>query len=164
MASLRTYGALAVKEVRTGANRSEMALGDLAVQPGHKLAGRVVLADARPLPAGIRVLLSRDEAWDYQMAEVDEKGAFAFEGLPAEGYQLSVNVPGYHVSPKNLSYDLLNKLALVGMVRTDSEGLRLLLEPGKAERPGGISRDLFEEYRRRRDGPLRGAPGEDRRK
>jgi hypothetical protein len=142
-----------------------VALGDLAVQSGHKLAGRVVLADAKPLPAGTRVLVSREEAWDHQIAEVDEKAAFVFEGLPTECYRLSVNVPGYHLSPKNASYDLLNKHALLGIVRTDIEGLHLLLEPGKdSERPGGFNRELYEEYRRRRDSQLRGAPDEDRHK
>jgi hypothetical protein len=124
-----------------------------------------VLADAKVLPAGSRVLISREEAWDHQIAEVDGKGAFVFEGLPTECFRLSVNVPGYHVSPKNASYDLLNKHGLLGIVHTDIEGLHLLLEPGKdSERPGGLDSAQYEEYRRRRNSQLRGAPDEDRHK
>jgi hypothetical protein len=159
MNSFRALGAVGVKEIRTGASRSEATVGDLAVRPGHRLAGWVELSDVKPLPAGTRILLSREEAWDVQTAEVDEKGAFAFEGLPSERYSLSANVPGYHVSPKNASYDLLNTFQLLGVVPSDVERFRLLFEPGPpADRQGPLDRNEREEYTRRRSAPLTGAP------
>jgi hypothetical protein len=89
-----------------------------------------MLADGKPVPAGTRVLLSREEAWDIQQAVVDKEGRFAFTGLPPEQYGLTVNVEGYHLSPKNASMDLLNDFQLLGVVREEPVGLRLLLEPG----------------------------------
>jgi protocatechuate 3,4-dioxygenase beta subunit len=160
MNSIRAHGAIAVKTVRTGPSRSEADVGDLALNPGHRLTGRVQLADGKLLPAETRVLLSRQEAWDSQTVEADEKGAFTFEGLPSEIYSLSTNVRGYHVSPQNASYDPLNRSSLLGVIASDIEGLRLLLEPGQpASRPTPrVQREELEEYIRRRSAPLRGAP------
>jgi hypothetical protein len=65
-----------------------------------------------------------------------------------------VNVPGYHVSPKNASYDLLNKHCLLGIVRTDIEGLHLLLEPAKGSERPAFNRELYQEYGRLRNSPF----------
>jgi hypothetical protein len=159
MSSLCEHGAVEVRETQTGESGSERSLGDLVVKPGHSLSGKVTLADGKPVPAGTRVLLSREEAWDTQHADVDPDGRFRFTGLPPEGYRLSVSVRGYHVSPKNASTDLLNGSGLLGTIREDIPGLRLLLEPGsQPERPSAFDQKLYEEYDRRRNAPLRGAP------
>jgi hypothetical protein len=161
MSSLRTHGAVGVREVRTGKSGSVSDVGDLDVGAGHKLSGRVVLADGKPVPPGTRVLLSREEAWDIQQAVVDEEGRFAFTGLPPEYYGLTVNVRGYHLSPKNASMDLLNDFQLLGVVREEVVGLRLLLEPGpRPESQPRSDAKFYEEYHRRRQAPLRGAPEE----
>src|SRR5262249_44947430 len=128
--SLREHGAVGVREVRTGKSGSVSDMGDLEIKAGHKLSGRVVLADGKPVPPGTRALLAREEAWDVQQAVVDKEGRFTLTGLPPELYSLSVNVKGYHLSPKNASTDLLNGFRLLGTVREDTEGLRVLLEPG----------------------------------
>jgi hypothetical protein len=160
MESLKARGALGLREVRTGASGAELDVGDLAVQPGFRLTGRVVLSDGKPVPAGTRLLLGREDAWDTQQAVAGPDGSFAFEGLPAERYSLSASVPGYHPSPKNASLDLLNGFGLLGAVRGDTEGLRLLLEPGPAPQgPRQFDQKLIEEHHRRKGAPLRGAPG-----
>ena len=136
-------------------------VGDVEVKAGHKLSGRVVLADGKPVPAGTRVLLSREEAWDSAQTVVDKEGRLSFAGLPSETYSLNVNVKGYHLSPKNASVDLLNGFRLLGVVREDTTGLRLLLEPGpEPTRENRSDGKFWEEYRQRREAPLRGAPGE----
>ena len=105
------------------------------------------------------MLLGREEAWDTQQAVVDKEGCFLLTGLPAERYHLSANVEGYHLSPKNASLDLLNGFKLVGMVRDDIEGLSLLLEPGpELVRQLNYDAKCFEEYRRRHEATLQGAP------
>jgi hypothetical protein len=161
MDSLKAHGAVAAKPVRAGASGTELDVGDVALGPGFHLAGKLVLADGKPVPAGTRVAISRQEAWDYQQAVVDKDGGFAFEGLPPERYSLSANVRGYRPSAKNASLDLLNRFGLLGTVKEDVTGLRLLYEPGEFERPQGAwDQKAAEEYQRRRDAPLRGAPGE----
>jgi hypothetical protein len=159
MSSLREHGAVEAREVKTGESGSELKVSDLEVKHGHSLSGTVVLADGKPVPAGTRVLVSREEAWDSQQVEVDKDGHFRFAGLPPERYSLSGNVRGYHISPKNVSFDLLNDFQLLGMVREDIEGLRLLLEPGPLpERAGKFDKKTYQEYDRRRNALLRGAP------
>jgi hypothetical protein len=161
MSSLSAHGALGAREVRAGKSGSVADVGDLEVKAGHKLSGRVVLADGKPVPAGTRVLLSREEAWDSAQAVVDKEGRFNFAGLPAEQYSLSVSVKGYHLSPKNASVDLLNGFRLLGVVREDIAGLRLLLEPGPGpQREQRSDAKFWEGYNRRRLAPLRGAPEE----
>jgi hypothetical protein len=158
MDSLKAHGAIAARPLRTGASGSQVDVGDVAVGPGYGLRGRLVLADGKPVPAGTRVLMSREEAWDTQQAVVGTDGAFAFTGLPAEGYQLSANVRGYRVSAKNASCDVLNPFGLIGRVEADITGLKLLYEPGDLSHPSGFDQKLYEEYQRRRNAPLRGAP------
>lgn len=160
LSSLGKHGAVATREVRTGKSGSVSDVGDLEVKPGHRLSGRVVLADGKPVPAGTRVLLGREEAWDTAQAVADREGRFTFAGLPAEQYTLSVNVKGYHLSPKNASTDLLNGFRLLGVVRADIPDLRVLLEsgPGPEWGPPRSDAKFYEEYKRRSTAPLRGVP------
>src|SRR5207302_1027108 len=54
MDGLKAHGAVGVWELRTGASGAEADAGDLTVRPGLRLAGRLVLADGQPVPAGTR--------------------------------------------------------------------------------------------------------------
>jgi hypothetical protein len=161
MNSLRKYGALGVRDIKTDKSGSTVDVGDLSIGPGHKLSGRLVLADGKPAPAGTRVLLSREEAWDTQQAVVDKEGRFTLTGLPAERYGLSANVRDYHISSKNASFDLLIPFRLMGMVRENIEGLNLLLEPGPWEyKQTNHDAKFMQEYNRRKEASLQGAPSE----
>jgi hypothetical protein len=83
--------------------------------------------------------------------------AASSSGLPAEPYRLTVNVKGHHLSPKNASVGLLNGSRLLGAVREDISGLRLLLGPGP-QREQKPDAKFYGEYNRRRNAPSRGAP------
>src|SRR5262249_35871318 len=106
MSSMSAHGAVRARAVSTGKSGSVSDVGDLQLTPGHKLSGRLVLADGKPVPTGTRILLSREEAWDSAQATADKEGHFGFAGLPSELYSLGVKVNGYHLSPKNVSIDL----------------------------------------------------------
>lgn len=163
MASLRVHGALPARPVRTGADGSTLDVGTLALEPGARLAGRVVLSDGRDLPEGLRVVLGRENAWDTQVAEVGEGGTFAFQGLPRELCTLDTRVGGYVVSERNASCDFLNKMGLLGVVDGDVEDLVLLLEPGEEQTTfdsRGFGEGLWERYQNLQKSPLRGAPVE----
>jgi hypothetical protein len=166
MDSCRPHGAIRASTVRVGVNGTSTDVGTLTVEPGHRLSGRIVLADDKPLPQGLRVVLGREEAWDTQTVMVAGDGRFTFTELPSERYRLSINVPGYRVSPNNRSYDLLYGLRLVGTIDTDIDGLRFLLEPGPRIPPDNtkFGKEDYAEHRRRRDSPLQGAPDLDGRK
>jgi hypothetical protein len=161
MDSLKAHGALSVRILSTKANDTKTAVGDLNVEPGYRLSGRLTLSDGKLILAGTRVLMSREDAWDNQQALVDKDGSFSFTGLPAEHYSLSANIKGYRVSSKNASFDVINPFRLLGTVKADITDLRLLYEPGEAEFSGSSDPKVHEEYQRRRDKPLQGAPEPD---
>jgi hypothetical protein len=158
--SCRLHGAIKAQAVHLEADGTTKDIGVLTMEPALRLAGRVVLADDRPLPTGIRMSLSREGAWDSQVAEVAADGSFAFTGLPAERYSLHTRVAGYHLSSKNASYDFTSGLSLVGRVDKDITGLRLLLEPGVPQRPdfSRFTATDFQRMERRRNQALQGAP------
>jgi hypothetical protein len=163
MDSCRMHGALPAKRVKAVASETIAKLGTLRMEPGYRLQGKVVLSDGKPLPAKTPVFFSREEAWDHQTVIADLDGSFSFSGLPHEKCSLSARVPGYHVSPRNESMDLLNPFRLVGTMQGDIKDLVLLLEPGAADARDSTKpwREQAEEYERRRNGPLRGAPSKE---
>jgi hypothetical protein len=160
MDSCKAHGAIAALPFDTRASGTTVKIGDLEIAPGYRLSGKLVLAESKAVPAGTRVIVSREEAWDSQQALVGQDGSFLFTGLPAERYSLSANVRGYRPSARNASLDPLNSFRLLGSVHADIAGLRLLYEPGSLQRPVNTGQKEFEEYQRRRDAPLRGAPAE----
>lgn len=160
MESLQEHGALGVRDVNTAKSGSISDVGDLEVTAGYKVTGTVVLADGKPVPAGTRVVLGREEAWDVQQAVVDDQGRFTLTGLPSEHYGLSVNVRGYRLSSKNASLDVFGGSRLIGVVRADTDGLRVLLESGARHERPEFNQELAKEYDRRRNAPLGGAPAE----
>jgi len=128
MESLGTRGQPALVTAETGADHAMTDLGNLSVRPVHVVAGRIVLTDARPMPAGTRIHLSRQEAWDWLEAEVSPDGHFRFEGVPPEPVALSTRVKGYRFSSRNPSLDWLND-RIVGTVTGDLAELTLELAP-----------------------------------
>jgi hypothetical protein len=158
MESLKGSGSIPVRGVNTEAHGTRLDLGDIEVQPGYRLTGRLVLGDGKRVPAGTQVLLSREDAWDSQTAAVGPEGRFSFTGLPAERVSLSTRVRGYHPSPRNASFNLLNPFELMGMIQGDVEDLRFLLDPGPEPSFPRLSREELAEYDRRRNSPLSGVP------
>lgn len=146
------------RKFTTGGDTATTDLGDLVVRPAFRVAGRVVLSDGKPLPKGLRAMLSRDEAWDQlPNVEVAADGSFVFDGVPAESVGVSVNVPGYCLSLQNPSLDRLNGFSIVGRVSGDIRDLVILMEPGQ------FKHDWNRPYKPDdlpRDKPLRGVAPE----
>jgi protocatechuate 3,4-dioxygenase beta subunit len=159
MADLASRGATELRQLHTEAGANALLAGDLEVEPGVRLSGHVRLSDGKPVPENTRLVVSREAARDYQEVVADKDGRFAFTGLrPREVYGLSpLRVAGYHVSEKNASYELLNGTRLLGTVDADIDGLCLLLDPGRSQRPTKVD---HAEYRRRRAAPLQGVSEE----
>lgn len=154
MASLRGKGAVVPRTFRTGGSGGAQKLGTLTVTPGHRLAGRVVLSDGKPVPADTRMFLGREQAWDNVEATLDAEGRFEFTDVPAESVSMSVRIKGYRFSKQNPSLDWLNG-GIVGRVTGDLTGLTLLMEPGEWRYAGDES-GPSDGDRQPRDKPLRG--------
>ncbi|MEO5801947.1 MAG: M56 family metallopeptidase, partial [Verrucomicrobiota bacterium] len=131
MNTIKPYGAIGVTKVRSGKDGETSDVGDLMVSGAQRLAGRVDLADGKPVPSKTQLLVSRENAWDSMHIILDENGHFDTTGLPSETFSLSVRVPGYRISGQNPSLDPMNPFKLVGRVERDITNLVFLLEKGK---------------------------------
>jgi hypothetical protein len=119
MDSLRGRGAVPAKVFTTGHSGVTLDLGDIAVEAGYRVEGKIVLSDAKPIPPGIRLLLSRDKVRDVSTYELGLDGSFKFSDVPGQSIGLSVRIKGYKFSKRNPSLDWLNG-GIVGKVDTTS--------------------------------------------
>ncbi|HZI32602.1 MAG TPA: M56 family metallopeptidase, partial [Candidatus Binatia bacterium] len=155
MSSMKQYGAVPIRQIHSDKDGATTDVGDLIVEPAHRLAGRVKLADGQPLPPKVRLLVSRDQAWDSMQITLDAGGHFDVKSVPNELVTLSARVKDYHVSARNLSADLMNPYQLIGRVDRDITNLVFLLEKGPTERPD--YRHVDPDYTEIRNRTLRGA-------
>ncbi len=128
MDSFKDGGAVAARKIHIGGEGTTTDVGDLPVTQGHRIKGRVLLSDSKPLPSKTRLVISREDAWDVQRVQLDQEGRFEISGLPTERYSLNVSVRGYRLSPMNHSLDAQNP-RLLGTIDQDIDTLKILLEP-----------------------------------
>ena len=153
MSDARANGGVApVQEFRADDDKTTTSVGDLSIRPGYEVVGRVRLAEGKPIPAGTRMWLGREEAWDT-LANVDvpADGLFRLEGVPAETVTVGVRLKGYRLSEQNPSLDPWNPFRLIGRVETNLENFVILLEPGE------FGPNHFKDRSQPKNKPLRGA-------
>ena len=95
MESLANRGATGVIGCSTKRDTEIVDIGDIQIKPAHRLRGKVVLSDGKPIPEGMRVTISSERAWDDQTAMLPSDGRFEFVGLAAGDYSLFASVKGY---------------------------------------------------------------------
>jgi len=95
MESLTARGGAPVVECATAKDGEKVDVGDITINPGLRLRGKVVLDDGNPIPPGMRVTISSDRAFDSQTAALGEDGSFEFGGLAKGGYEIFASVRGY---------------------------------------------------------------------
>ncbi len=95
MESIASLGATAPMECRTGKDGEEADLGDIAIQPGHRVRGKVTLSDGAAIASGMRVSIGAEKAWDTQTVQLAPDGRFEFFGVAGGKYQISASVSGY---------------------------------------------------------------------
>jgi len=145
---------LPVQQVSTAAEGTTIDLGDLKMQPGHSLRGRVVLSDGKEVPSRNRIYLYTEQIGDSQDHGVRPDGSFTFTGIPEGRVEISLRLKGYHVSDKNPNKDWLNDGRLLGKLESDIKDFVILYEPGDAR---GRSTGVRTGEEQPRDKPLRGA-------
>ncbi|MCP4641363.1 MAG: carboxypeptidase regulatory-like domain-containing protein, partial [bacterium] len=77
MGSLQGKGASPVRKFTAGKHGSEVDVGTLQIERGHRVAGRVVLSDGQSIPANTRLAFSHQGAWDSLFCGLDSEGRFA---------------------------------------------------------------------------------------
>lgn len=81
--------------LETRDNGEEVNVGDIELAPAYKLSGQVVLTDGKPIPTGMRILLSAENGFDSQTALLPADGRFEFRGVPAGVHSLNPSLKGY---------------------------------------------------------------------
>jgi uncharacterized GH25 family protein len=137
MSSLKDYGAIPARQMRTKGDGIATDVGELNVVAALRLGGELRLSDGRTPPAQTRVTVGFDDAWDTQYTEVDPTGRFELRGIPPHAVvSVSTRVNGYRFSGRNASLDPWNPFHLIGRLDEDKTNLVVLLEPGKNLEPG----------------------------
>jgi uncharacterized GH25 family protein len=107
MNSISQLGAANPVEVETTRDNQYIKAGDLLIQSGYLLKGTVILSDNKPIPDGMRIIISSDKVWDSQTTTLTSDGNFEFTNLPAGSYAISPSVKGYHIKgTRNRPFDL----------------------------------------------------------
>jgi hypothetical protein len=88
MESLRARGATVPVECATKADQEDVDVGDIQVQPGYRLRGKVVLSDGMASAPGMSVILSSASVFDSQTVALGADGSFEFSGLGPGKYEV----------------------------------------------------------------------------
>jgi hypothetical protein len=96
--SLASLGALSDRPVRAPSDGKQRDLGELELEPGLKMSGRISMPDNAPIPPGTRLLVSRLRAWDSATCVANRDGTFSLVGLPKEMFHLGLSIPGYRIA------------------------------------------------------------------
>ena len=109
-----------------------------AVEP-RSLAGRLTIDGGNAIPAGTRILLSRDAAWDTRTVPVAADGTFDALGLPPEGYRLRVLADGSMIDRATLPWQCVDEQDVAIPLQTSRSDVLIPLIAGTA--PGIRVRD-----------------------
>jgi hypothetical protein len=92
-------GAAVRKIVNVAGDKTTTNAGTLAVQPGRRIAGTVVVPEGTSIPPHTQIILSLYVDSDSQRTELRPDGTFSFEGVPPGGAELDVYIPGLELTP-----------------------------------------------------------------
>jgi hypothetical protein len=106
--SLGARGAVEPMQCATEPDGQDIDVGNIPLEQGFKLSGRIVLSDGKPIPEGMRMLVQFDREPDTQVVMLPADGHFDLRGLVAGAYTLVPAVRGYQV-PQGAFLDVLLK-------------------------------------------------------
>jgi hypothetical protein len=121
MESIAALGATRPVAFSAKRNNEEVDLGDIEIQPGYRLAGKVALSNGAAIADGMRITISAQGAWDSQTVLIGSDGRFEFVGVPAGKYGIFPSVRGYGLQG--------NKDTIDATVDRDRDDLAITLDP-----------------------------------
>jgi hypothetical protein len=117
------------KVIKTGNAGGLLQLGELQLEAGQTLAGRVTFPSGAKPAEEVKVRLSRDPAWDWIEMKVEANGEFRFSGLPPEVYTVSVHAVGFAIDPFNFKYQMTGDTQFGMRLRRDGKAEAKVLIP-----------------------------------
>ena len=167
LGSVADHGAVVPLSVHTTEDGSVVDLGELHVQRGRTLAGRVVCSDGKAPPAGTRIAASCPQVGGTVYAVLDEKQRFECHGIPDGAVYLHLLPPertlqvGYRFSPANKCLNPSDPTRLEGRLEHDVTNLTILVEPGEPDKLAGfrdIDPTILADFDDAKAGPITGVP------
>jgi uncharacterized GH25 family protein len=110
MESIAALGATPPVECATKRDKDEVDVGDIQIQRGYSLRGKVTLSDGAAMAEGMRVTIGSTHSSDRQSVTIGRDGSFEFTGLTTGQYNISTSVRGYERDPllKTIDRDIDN--------------------------------------------------------
>ncbi len=108
MSSISRLGATNPVEVKLTRDKQYVNAGNLAIQPGYRLKGALLLSDNKRIPEGMRITIDSDRVWDSQTTVLTSDGHFEFTNLPAGEYHIFPSVRGYRMKGSRFRPDELS--------------------------------------------------------
>ena len=137
LGSLPDAGVLVPVGFQTTGDGTSVDIGELHVEKGRTLAGRIVCSDGKNAPAGLVLTVYSDELADSKLEQpVGPTGQFRFEGMLDGRIILNVVFPKgavpypYRLSGKNRCLDPQAPDRFEGQLDRDITDMTILLEPG----------------------------------
>jgi hypothetical protein len=167
--SIDDQGTIVPESVHTTEDGTTVELGDLQIEKGRTLAGRLVTADSKPVPGGTTFWASIEHTGGSVELRVSDTGQFEWKGLPDGLVTLKVvfrAAPaelGYRVSAQNKCLSPFHKNLLEGRLDHDITDLTILLEPDRGSDPEfrslrEVDPALAADFNDAKAGPITGVP------
>ncbi|MCS1408660.1 MAG: hypothetical protein M2R45_01836 [Verrucomicrobia subdivision 3 bacterium] len=131
MDSIRYLGKTPIKSIGPLKDGDTRDLGDLVIEPGLTIAGKVMTNDERPIPDDSVIIFGHRKVWGGQTKTLPPDGVFKFESLHPGKIKISLRAPGYRLASCNRSFSGLNRGELLATLSKSVTGLVILLEPGE---------------------------------
>lgn len=80
--------------VNLGADKTSADAGTLAVRPGRRIAGTVVVPEGASIPPHTQITFGWNLTGDGRNVEVGGDGTFSFDGVPKGDARLAIRIPG----------------------------------------------------------------------
>jgi RNA polymerase sigma factor (sigma-70 family) len=169
LGTLEGHGTVIPARFETTEEGSTFDVGELKVERGRTLAGRVVCADGKVAPHDAAVVANCPNAAGSLQQRLSTGGRFEFKGLPEGPVSISVLFPGtpaaagYRISPRNKCRNPRQPGQLSGHLDHDITDLTILLEPGQAAEAASLSSfeldlALIADFDDAKTGPIIGVP------
>jgi hypothetical protein len=104
MESIATLGATLPVECATKHDLEEVNVGDIQIQPGYHVRGKVTLSDGASIADGMRITINATKGFDSQTVTIGrDDGSFEFTSLAPGDYKIFTSVRGYDIAGDTLA-------------------------------------------------------------
>ncbi|MDB6024928.1 MAG: hypothetical protein JWM68_1151, partial [Verrucomicrobiales bacterium] len=127
--SFKPHGALHNRSVMTGGDLEQKDLGDLEVEPGLTLSGKIQTHDGQALPNKLKVRLGYDNGGgNSELVSADEGGNFEINGLYSGLVSIYIEPFTWQPTAANRGLDDWNPWSLVGLFEKTKTNLLIVIE------------------------------------